>query len=232
VSFFDPLHTWELVMLVLGAALVVLLTILLVVLIVRDRPYVALLPFFVLGVAMIGWPSIQSLQFTKDGATINTITDALQKNPTDSSLRRKLSEASVRVAARPTKDPAMLTSIARAEFALGDHDAAASHLEQALKVSPALPQALELNKRIELDRDLTRLTTVVEQHPEDTAAKRSLETSVAAASNASLASPVALTNLARAQAAVGKRALAESTATKALLINRISVSRSRTRTPF
>jgi hypothetical protein len=80
--------------------------------------------------------------------------------------------------------------------------------------------ALEATRRpASCDRDLERLTTRLEQSPNDHAAKAQLGQVVSEASKTQLASPVTITNLARAHAALGNQAQAAENVDKALRIN-------------
>jgi len=219
MSLFDGLYAYEVVLLVLGVVLFLLLAVLLVLLVVRGKAYTAMLGFFALPIAMIGYPSIQKISFQDGAVTIDKTTTQLQAAPTDATLRSSLEKQVDSLASRPTADPTALTSIAKAQFALGNHAAAETTLQKALQASPALPEAVKLKQRIDTDKALTTLTSQVEQQPNDTAAKQKLADTVAQAAPLKIANPGFLAHMAIAHAVLGDKAKAEAFAGTALKIN-------------
>jgi len=219
MNLFDGLYPYEAVLMVLGVVLFVVLVIAFIVLIVKGRPFGTLLSFFAVPVVMIGFPSIKSIQFHDGVVTVDKLTHDLQQDPTNAALRTSLDKQVAEVTSRPTTNPASVAAIGSAQFALGDHIAAAINLRKALEAAPQLTQALELKKRIDLDNTLTKVITQVQQHPDDAAAKESLRKAVAEAGQLQIASPQLLTNIARAHAAIGNRTEALNLADKALAIN-------------
>jgi tetratricopeptide (TPR) repeat protein len=210
MNVFDGLYLYEIVLLTLGVVLFLVLVAALLILLIKRRSFSKLLPFFGIPVLMIGFPGIRSVSFQNGVATITTVTPELQKNPTNTELRQTLEKAVKETSSRPANDPNTIVKIAAAQFALGDHQAAEARLDTALQKAPQLPAAATLQKKIELNRNLTRLTAQVEQHPQNQAAKAKLQEVVAEGSTLAISSPVLIANLARAEAAVGnnKRALA------------------------
>lgn len=219
MNLFDGLRGYEAVMLVLGALLFLVLLAALVALIVRRQPYGKLPLFFGISIVMMGYSSIQHLQFQSGVVTIDKTITNLQANPTDTKLRQDLSKKVKDLSSRQVTDPAALTTLARAQFALGNHAAAEATLKKAVTKAPDLPQAQELKKRIGIDQSLTSLTAQVAQHSGDTAARQKLEKAVDEAAHLQIASPVLLSHVASAQAAVGNQAKASSYADRALAIN-------------
>jgi Tfp pilus assembly protein PilF len=90
---------------------------------------------------------------------------------------------------------------------------------RALQIAPRNAEVLDVQKRLELDRTLEQLTTRVERNPNDHAAKAQLEQVVSEANKLQLASPITITNLARAHAVLGNQAQATENVDKALQIN-------------
>ena len=214
----DGLLGYEQLMLVLGAIFFVVLAALLVLQIMRKQSYASLLFFFAVPFAMMGYPSIQSIQF-KDGAlTIDRSTQALETNPTDAGLRASLEKQVAGLAGRSTSDPQALARIAKAQFALGNSADAAATLTNALDASPADAQAKELQQRIQLDRDLANLTAQLAAKPDDPATKQKLQEIVAQAGKLKIANPDFLSHLASAQAALGDQSQALALTETALKI--------------
>jgi tetratricopeptide (TPR) repeat protein len=219
MSMLDGLLPYEVVLLILGVMLFLVLLVLLVAQVVRGKSYVGLLAFFSIPIAMIAYPSVQKVQFQGGVVTIDKATDQLQAAPTDPAARSNLTNRVKSLANRPTADPAALASIARAQFALGQHAAADATLRKALQAAPALPQALELKQRIDADKALTNLTSRLAQNPNDTATRRQLANTVAQAAPLKIASPALLAHIAMAHAALGDNAKAQSFAGTALKID-------------
>ena len=218
MSFFDGLYSYQIVLLLLGVVLFLVVAGAFLTLVIKGKPFGKLLPFFLIPVLMIGFPGIASLSFQSKIGTLTLATSQLQENPSDTALRQTLQTEVNQTASMPVNDPKALTAIASAQFALGDHQAAEAKLQAVLQKSPQLPEAMALKKRIDLDKSLTTLTAQVEQNPHNESAKASLQQAVKESSTLKIASPVFITKLAQAQAAVGNSKQALVLADKALQI--------------
>jgi tetratricopeptide (TPR) repeat protein len=218
MQLLDGLYLYEVVLLALGVVLFLVVLAAFVALLSKGKSYSKLLPFLLVSLLMMGYPSVKSVSYNNGVVTVDTATTELQENPTDATVRQKLQTAVQDTAARPTTDPKILAAIAAGQFALGDHSAAETNLKMALQKSPQLPAALALEKRIALNSDLQSLTTELAQHPQDDAAKAKLAQAVAQGSALKIASPTFITNLARAQAAVGNKNQALALTDRALKI--------------
>jgi tetratricopeptide (TPR) repeat protein len=109
--------------------------------------------------------------------------------------------------------------IAKAQHALGDEKAAKENLRQALKVDPNAAEARELQHKILIVDNLNRIASEVEANPGNTVAKSELQRSLAEAAQWQIASPAALTQVARAQSALGQHEKALETANEAVAIS-------------
>ena len=184
----------------------------------QRRPQLFL--FFAFPIVMIGYPSIKSVSIKNDLFSLEKTTHELQKDPTNAPLRNSLTQQVAQVTARPMSSPDALAQVGIAKFALGDHAGAEANLQKVLQQSVNLPLvAVELKNRIDVDRRLAAQSAQLEQHPADAAVKESLQRTVSEATRLSVASPVLLANIARAQAVVGNQAAAQSLADKALTID-------------
>lgn len=218
MKFFDGLYLYELVLLVLGALLFLALLIALMTLVLQGKPFARLLLFFVLPILMIGFPGIKSIAISKDLIKIELKLQDLLQNPTDSTSRISLVNELANLSTRPFSNPQSLVAIANAQIALGDNTAAEANVKKALNVSPQLPAALELKKRVELDRKLAELTTQLEKSPNDVAAKTQLANTVSEVAPLNIINPAAITNVARAQRILGDQVNAQANVDKALAI--------------
>ena len=218
-KFLEGLYGYEIVLGALGVLLFVVLVPMLLRQIWRDKPYVGLLAFFLLPVAMIGFPGLKSIQY-KDGVlSLEKDAHQLQQNPTDKALREKVARQVADIGSRPSTNPETMTSVAQAQFELGNHAAAETAVDQALKERPKLADAVKLKERIVIDRQLQELSAKVTQNPSDQRAKRQLEAVAHEAVKQPIASPEMLANIAAGEAAVGHTAEAAAFNKKALAIN-------------
>lgn len=213
MALFQGLYLFEIVLMILGVVLFLVALVML-----RTPPISTKLPLFVVAVAMIAWPSVKSLQY-KDGVVqIDTNTQALLNNPTDTSARSAVQASLPGIAARSASDPRSALILARAQYALGDQSAAEASLAQALQADPNNPEALKLKSRIESINQLQALTAEVTKNPANTAVKEQLRKQVTEVAETPLANPNALAILASAQAAAGEPQKALNTANRLLKI--------------
>lgn len=219
MRLFDGLYLFEVVMLFLGVFLFVVLVLALVYQLVHKRNLGGLLAFFVLSIVMMGYPSIKSVQVQKDGVTIDKTTRELQSDPANAQLRSDLEKQVSRVGDRPVSDPATLTRLAKAQFALGNERAAEQNVQKALERDPSARDARELQNKIIAVRKLDSMAAEVEKHPGDPAARAQLQQTLSQASQQTTANPVALTKIANAQVVLGQHEKASENVNKALQIN-------------
>jgi len=219
MSLFNGLYLYEVVMLFLGAFLFIVLVLALVYQMMHKRNFAGLLAFFVLSIVMMGYPSIKSVQFQNDTLTIDKTTHDLQSKPADAQVRSELEKEVAKVSDRPTSDPAALTRLANAQFALGNETAAEQNVQKALQRDPNAQPAQELQKKIIAFHNLDSMATQVEKHPDDPAAKQELQQALNQASQQPTANPGALTKIAKAQAVLGQQEKATENVNKALQIN-------------
>jgi len=218
MNLFDGLYPYEVLLAILGILLFLTLLALLVVQVVRAKPYGTLLGFFALPIVMIGYSSIQKITFQDGAVTIDKTTEQLQAAPTNAALRSNLETQVASLSSHPTSNPSVLTSIAKAQFALGHSADAQTNLRKALRTSPELPAALTLKQRIDTESAITSLAAQLAEHPNE-GTRQKLEDAVAQAAPLKIASPGFLAHMAIAHAALGDKAKAQSFADKALKID-------------
>jgi tetratricopeptide (TPR) repeat protein len=202
---FDGLYLFEWVLMALG----VILFVVLVIAFLHKRSIGVLLGFFMVPIAMIGYPSLQSIQISDGKVSLEKKADAVLANPADPTARKELQQQVEKLRSRPFSDPATLTVLSKAEFALGNDQVAKNNLEKALQKDPQLPAAKQLQIKIDsLDR-LSPLTAQVKSNPADEKAKAELTQTLNTVAQQPLANPSALLKVAQAQAALGDHAKAE-----------------------
>ena len=145
---FEGLHSYEVVLMVMGIVMFVMLAALMFLYVYRERKPTTLLPFFMLPVVMIGFPAFQKISFANDVVTIEKNVEKLAENPGDANARRQLAETVKQVEQRPIKDPNTNLTLARAHKALGQVDRAAERVDSALKGNPHLSEAIRLRNEL------------------------------------------------------------------------------------
>lgn len=138
-KLFDGLLGFEIILLVLGILFFVTLLGILLIHVRRQTDTKSVLPFFVLAVAMIAFPGIQSIKFSNDGAEIQKETEELKQDPTDPARKEELRRSVAELEARPSRSAETSLILARARFALGDTLEARTHILRARELAPQDP---------------------------------------------------------------------------------------------
>lgn len=162
---FDGFYFFEWILMGLGVILFIALVIGFFYQLTHKRSIVGLLAFFVLDVLMIGYPSVQSFQINKGVISVEKQTDAVLSNPSDTKARQDLQQQVEKLQTRQFSNPATLASISKAEYALGNDQAAKETLSKALQKNPELPAARDLQTKMDRVTQLTPLAAKVESNP-------------------------------------------------------------------
>src|SRR5215467_5674026 len=112
----DGLYGYEIVLGALGVLLFVALLPMLLRQIWRDKPYASLLAFFILPVAMIGFPSIKSIQYKDGVVSLEKNARELQRDPTNTALRETVAKQVSDISSRPSASPETKARVAQAQF--------------------------------------------------------------------------------------------------------------------
>lgn len=201
----DGMYFYEAVLLACGALFFLVLVTVLLRQVFTNRAYGKLLPFFLLPVVMMGYSGIATIKL-KDGVLeIEKKVHELQQRPEDKELRASLQSDVSNISARPFKNPNTLTTIAQAQFALGQEKTAETTLDQALNTAPNLAPATELKTKMELTRNLTALTSAAESQPDNAQVREELQQTYVKLSQQPVANPNALGSLSKAKAILAAR---------------------------
>jgi tetratricopeptide (TPR) repeat protein len=206
---FDGLYFFEWVLMALGVILFVVLVVAFFYQLTLNRSVGALLAFFMVPIAMIGYPSLQSIQISDGKVSLDKKADAVLANPADTTARNELEQQVEKLRSRQFSDPTTLTALSKAEFALGNDQVAKNNLEMALQKDPQLPAAKQLQTKIDNLAHLEPLTAQVKSNPNDEKAKAELNQTLSTVAQQPVANPAALLKVAQAQAALGDHAKAE-----------------------
>ena len=101
MKFFNGLYSYEIVMLVLGVLLFLVALVKLM-----KKASAGLVVFFLLAIAMIGYPSIQSIQYEKGVITVDKKVHDLEANPGNEALRASLQQDMGKIEGRANNDAA------------------------------------------------------------------------------------------------------------------------------
>lgn len=224
MQLFDGLYLYEIILLVLGVAMFFVLLYFLASYLKNGKPVAGLLLFFAIPLVMIAYPSIQSFDISATEIKIQTASAQLEKDPTDKTARVALTSDVAAIANRPLSSPTVLTTLARAQLALGDTAAAQQNISKALQSAPSSAAAVKLNNRIDLENKLPALTQAVQADTNNAEAKTQLNNALTEVNSTPVVNPQALVNVAKAQSALGDNAKAQITADKALAIEPANVS--------
>lgn len=217
MNIFQGLYPYEILIMGLGALLFVVLLIALIIYLIRGKSVVGLLVFFLLSLGMLGYPRLKSIQY-KDGlVSMEFFEQQLQQHPEDLQARAGLSKGLQTVQGRPADARSSLI-IAKAQWALGNEQAALASLQPAVREPSTSRDATALSQRIENVRQLEQLTTKAEQN--GTAVdKAELEQHLSQVIREPVVNPQTAATVARAHAILGQNEQAAKSAQKALTIN-------------
>ena len=147
---FKGLYLYEVMLMVAGAVLFLVLIFILIWYVIKNKKIVALLPFFLIPIIMIGWTSITSLSYINGKIEIQKNASSLINDPSDSSARKALESSIANFnTSRAGNDPVALNSISRAYYALGRYDNATTYNDKALQLNPNLEEAVTTKAAIQ-----------------------------------------------------------------------------------
>ncbi len=194
----DGMYLYEIVLLIGGAILFLAAVIVLLRQVFTNHSYKGLMPLFLIAVLMMGFPAVSAVKFGKDLLEIDKQTHQLQEHPDDQATRAALSSNIKALSGRPIKDPQTITTLAQAQFALGEDQQAKEKVDQALAASPSLTPAKDLKAKIEVVDKLNTLTAAAQKEPDNTQVKQDLQNALVQANHLKIANPKALDTIKKA----------------------------------
>ena len=127
MNLFAGLYSYEIVLVVLGIVLFLVLVIALLRNVFKDKPYAALIPALFIPIVMIGYPSIQSFQYTSGVVEISKAVQQVQDDPSDPQAKATLNSLEPMIAKiepRAASDPATEKLLVQARRVLSHSPAA------------------------------------------------------------------------------------------------------------
>jgi tetratricopeptide (TPR) repeat protein len=183
-KLFSGMLPFEIVLLMMGVVAFAVLIFLLIWNSIKKEKIIGLLPFFLIPVLLVGYPSVQSIQFNNEGLTIQKYTQAVTQDPTDTTATRVLNEKLEAYKSNPSRvmnNALALTNIANAQLALGNLDSARLTIRQASSIAPnsgdiqrtseEIDQHLAIRQRFQANiNQLQQSLVKLQSDPRDTAA--------------------------------------------------------------
>lgn len=166
---FDGLYFYELILVVLGILLFITLLIILIIYVAQKRALSKVLfSFFILPIAMIGFPGYQKITFDKGVVAIEKLNKELAANPSDESISTKLEKALSNVEERPVTNSEINLEIAKAQAGIGDTLKALVSVDKAIKNNSGSAEATDLKEQLNTPGvRFEKLTEEVEKKPDD-----------------------------------------------------------------
>ena len=150
MKLLEGIQLHELVLIILGFILGLVLIFVFLFGALRGKPNLKLLYGFIAPLIMIGYPSIQSIEFSKDVIKIDKLVEQVNRNPTDTVATRALiNEISTLPKSRCVTSSDAMTTIANAQAAVGLYDSAKVTIQKAAVLSPNSDKVIESQKHIE-----------------------------------------------------------------------------------
>jgi hypothetical protein len=150
MKLLEGIQLHELVLIILGFILGLVLIFVFLYGALRGKTNLKLLFGFIAPLIMIGYPSIQSVEFSKDVVKIDKLVERVNQNPTDTVATNALrAQISTLPKSRCVTSSDALTTIANAQAAVGLYDSAKVTIQKAIDVNPKSDKAKESRSEIE-----------------------------------------------------------------------------------
>jgi tetratricopeptide (TPR) repeat protein len=149
MKLLEGIQLHELILIILGFILGLALIFIFLFTALRSKPNLKLLYGFIAPLVMIGYPSIQSVQFSKDVIKIDKLVEKVNADPTDTTAQNALkTNLEALPASRCKTSSDAMTVIANAQAALGSFEAAKENIEKAKAINPKNPNVTSSEKDI------------------------------------------------------------------------------------
>ncbi len=161
----DGLLLHEIAMFVFGGLFFLVLLFLIILFALRKRPLKSLLPFFVLPIIMLGWPSIAKIQLTNEGLAFERMLNEVQKDPDNEEKKLELQAHIDQLEGRNVQNPEILVNLARGKYALGQDAEALNTIDKIPETIQEEVGAEGLKATILVTQDIARKFEQAEKTP-------------------------------------------------------------------
>lgn len=150
MKLLEGIQLHELVLIILGFILGLVLIFVFLFGALRGKTNLKLLYGFIAPLIMIGYPSIQSIEFSKDVIKIDKLVEQVNRNPMDTlATRALLNEISTLPKSRCVTSSDAMNAIANAQAAVGLYDSAKVTIQKAVALNPKSSKVQQSKKGIE-----------------------------------------------------------------------------------
>ncbi len=150
MKLLEGIQLHELVLIILGFILGLVLIFVFLFGALRGTTNLKLLYGFIAPLIMIGYPSIRSIEFSKDVIKIDKLVERVNRNPTDTLATQALiDEISTLPKSRCVTSSDAMSTIANAQAAMGLYDSAKVTIQKAVALNPKSGKVLESKKDIQ-----------------------------------------------------------------------------------
>jgi tetratricopeptide (TPR) repeat protein len=236
MKLLEGIQLHELILIILGFILGLALIFIFLYTALRSKPNLKLLYGFIAPLVMIGYPSIQSVQFSKDVIKVEKSVEKFNQDPTDTAaLNAMKAELENLPASRCKRSSDAMTAIANAQAAVGAYETAKATIEKAKAINPNNPNVLASEKEIkehwstqkDYERRVKKLNEYIkllEDKPNDKPLMDTLQKHINDLVNKSQKQAVHLENtdlvtVARAKAILGEKERAEEITSEVLKVD-------------
>lgn len=150
MKLLEGIQLHELVLIILGFILGLVLIFVFLFGALRGKTNLKLLYGFIAPLIMIGYPSIQSISFSKDVIKIDKLVQDVNRNPMDTLATRALiNEIATLPKSRCVTSGDAMATIANAQAAVGLYDSAKVTIAKAVALDPSSPKVMQSKKGIQ-----------------------------------------------------------------------------------
>jgi tetratricopeptide (TPR) repeat protein len=236
MKLLEGIQLHELILIILGFILGLALIFIFLYTALRSKPNLKLLYGFAAPLVMIGYPSIQSVQFSKDVVKVEKSVEKFNQDPTDTAALNAMKlELENLPASRCKRSSDAMIAIAKAQAALGSYESAKANIEKAKTINPDNPNVIEsekvISERWSNQKDfekrvkiLNNYIKLLEEKPNDKSLMDTLQKHIDDLINKSQKQPIHLENndlvtVARAKAILGDKERAEEITSEVLKVD-------------
>lgn len=217
-KLFSNMLPYEKILIIMGMIFFLVLLFLMIWNVIKKSSITMLLPFFLIPIIMVAYPTIQSIKIGDVIINVKNLTEEVNKNPADTLANKQLTEALVQLKSkdRVTQNSNALITLANAQIALGKYDSASLYLNKADNVDPDSKEVLstkeDLNRKIILRENFSRSVSQLngqidhlKKYPEDTEYVHQIVKTLSALETPGYVNPNELITIAKSYAIVGSK---------------------------
>lgn len=220
-TLFDNMAPYQEILIIMGMVIFLALIFLLIWSVMKKRSITVLLPFFLIPIIMVAFPTLKSVKIAGMSIEIQEIqklSAVVSTNPSDTAAANRLEESIDRLKTNDNfpKNSEALVAVAKGQIALGKYDSASVYINKAEKVAPGskeititkniLDQKLKLRENFTLKvRSLNHQIEHLKQSPGDTQTVHQIAKTLSEVKAPAYVNPNEAVTLAKSYAITGDR---------------------------